>query len=127
MELFQKVRPLRHYLRQERKDVRGALPHQSPELRATEEHGSRFFRRACIRDVMTIGRESLAPESLSYRGNNGNESAPDFDFVAQDYMSIKNDEDAICRRTTLIELEPCGPGRSRPIRADRRNFIRSET
>jgi hypothetical protein len=76
--------------------------HQSTELSAAEKHCLRFFRSARIGDVVAVGSESLTSESLTGRRDDGHKPASDFDLVAQHYMSVENDEDAVCRRAALI-------------------------
>ena len=127
VQLLEKERSLRHYLRQQRNDVRGALPHQSAELSATEKHCLRFFRGACVGDVMTVGRNPSLPKVCPAVAITGNEAAADLDLVAKDYVAIENDEDAVRCDATLIELESSGPGCPRAIRANGCHFIRSET
>ena len=127
VQLLQEVRSLRHYLRQQRNDLRGPFPHQRPELSATEEHCLRLFRCTCVRNVVTVWRESLTSESLTGRGDNWYEAASDFDLVAQDNVAVENDEDAICCSAALIQLKSRGPGGSRAIRAYRGYFFWSET
>jgi hypothetical protein len=107
--------------------MRWAFTYGSPELSATQKHCLRFFRRVRIRDVMTVGRQSLAAESLSHRSDHRDESATDFDLVTQDYVTIENDENAIRCGAALIELESSGPASSRAIRANECDIIRSET
>ncbi len=127
VQLLEEVRSFRHYLREQRNDLRGALPHQRPELGAAEKHGFRFFRCACIRDVVAIRSKSFTTESLTSRGDHGNKAAPDFDLVAQDDVSLENDEDAIRHGATLIQLKSGRPGGSRAISTYGCYFFRSET
>jgi hypothetical protein len=75
---------------------------------------------------MTVGRQSFATESLSHRSDHWDESATDFDLVAQDYVTIENDENTVRCGAALIELESSGPARSRAIRANECDIIRSE-
>ncbi len=106
--------------------MRGAFSHYGAKLSATEKHRLRFFRGVCIRDVMTVRRESLASESLSHRSDHWDEAATYLDLVTQDYMSVENDEDAVRCDATLIELESGGPGGARAVRANQCYIIRSE-
>jgi len=123
VQLFEKVSSLRHYLRQERNDLRGALTHERAELRAAQKHRLRLFGCICIRDIVAVGSESLAPESLTSSGDDGDEAAADFDLVAEHNVSVENDEDTVCRSAALVQLESRGPGGSRAIRAYRSNFF----
>src|SRR5258706_15504715 len=103
------------------------LAHQSTELGTAEKHCLRFFRSARIGDVVAVGSESLTSKSLAGRRDDWNKSASDFDLVAEHYVSAENDEDAVCRRAPLIQLESTGPRGSRAVRAYWRYFFRSET
>jgi hypothetical protein len=75
---------------------------------------------------MTIRGEPLASESLSHCRDHRDESATNLDLVAQDDMTVENDEDAVRCDATLIELEPGWPGGARAVRANECYIIRSE-
>src|SRR3954469_16178500 len=103
------------------------LSDQRTELGAAQEHRPRFFRRARIGDVMTVGRQSFASKRLARCGNHRNESATDFDFVAQYDVTIEHNEHAVRGRATLVKLEALWPARPRTVRRYWRQFIRSES
>jgi len=126
VQFFEKVGPLRHYLRQQRKYLRGALPYQRAELTAAEKHGLRLFTRAGVRDVVAVGRETFATEGLTSGRDDGNKAASYFDLVAKYYVPVENDEDTVGHGAALIKLESRGPDGSRAIRADRGYLFWSE-
>src|SRR5215210_4390784 len=89
VQFFEKVGTLRQYLGQQRNNLRRALSYQRAELSAAEKHRHRLFGRARVRDVVTVGRESFAAESLTGGGNDRNEAAADFDLVAKYYVPVE--------------------------------------
>ena len=127
VKLLEKISALRHYLRQQRYRLRGAFSYERAELSSTQKHCGRLFRRAGISDVATVRGKSFASECLSFRRNDRNESASDFDLVAQNDVAIQNDEYAVSGCSALIELKSRGPVRLGTVGANGRHFFRSET
>ena len=127
VKLFEQIGSLRHYLRQQWNRLRRPLSHEGAELRSAQKHCLRFFRRARVRDVVTIRGQSFTSERLPRRRDDGNESASDFDLVSQNDVAIENDEDAVCRGAALLKLKSRRPVCFRAVCADGRYFVRSET
>src|SRR6185436_7959588 len=117
------VGAFRHDLRQQWDCLRRPFSHERAELRAAEKHGLRLLRRIRISDVGATGRQTLAAKRLPNCCDDRNEPTADFDLVAKEDVAIENDEYAVRRGATLIELEAGGPDGFRSVRADRCDFI----
>src|ERR1700730_1152763 len=127
VKFLEQISSLRHYLRQERNCLGRTLPDESAELRSAQEHGLRLLRCACVRDVLTVRRQPFASKCLSGRSNERNESTSNFYLVAQNYVAVEHDEDAVCRGSALIELKSGRPVCFGAVGANGRYFVRSET